>query len=462
LTNDVLFSAELAMYLFAFGLTIASGYLVYRQRLTAFQAVRQFILGVYVLIVILMALDFARITVGGSDLMTVYPVLSISVGLAQAILLLSGAIAVYLEPTNSSYRSFPSILMKARKHAATFMIFITIAVIAVLYTAVGRHPNAITVVDFAGRSIPAMGVTHGSISLIIVLLAFFLGYPVVLLILAARRIQIPLFSRSLMFLAIGFAAVSTLYVVIESYLWLDGVDATAVLYSANAVIFFLMTRQFRNAVVLGGMVANLPESNKALPNFSIRVGRRAGFLRGTISLFEANPSVSYEITLKELAYELSSLKDSVFVITSRGSRVYQALSSLDQIRLFVMTSSVHHIVPTDKPGEALIPSHDAPLLLSILEKAVSATTTESVAFILDSLSDMIMDLGFKETYQFVKQALEICSERRVTFVAVMFQNAHDLPVQNAMRSLFSNHFVEDAQIGPRVSKFQEDAESDLN
>ncbi len=182
-----------------------------------------------------------------------------------------------------------------------------------------------------------------------------------------------------------------------------------------------------------------------------------GFLRGTISLFEANPAVSYEITLREIAYELSSLKDSVFVFTSKGSRVYQAVSDLDQIRLFAITPSVNHVVPTDKASEVLIPSHDTPLLLDIIDKAVKATTSANVAFILDSLSDMILDLGFKVTYQFVKQALEICSNRNVTFVAIIFQNAHEPSVLNAMRSLFSNHFIEESQIGLTVSKFQAEA-----
>ena len=92
----------------------------------------------------------------------------------------------------------------------------------------------------------------------------------------------------------------------------------------------------------------------------------------------------------------------------------------------------------------------------IVEKAVTATSTTSAVFILDSLSDMILDLGFKVTYQFVKQVLEVCSNHTVTFVAIIFQNAHDLSVLNAMRSLFSNHFVEDGQVGPRVSKFQQE------
>ncbi len=255
------------MYLFALGITFTSGYLVFRQRLTAFQIVRQFVLGIYVLIVILMTLDFARITIGGSTLMAIYPALSTSVGLAQALLLLACAIAVYLGPMNSSFKIFPSILKKAWKHALMFTMFLAIAVIAVLYIVLGKGPDIVTAVDIAGRSIPAMGVTPGSIYLILVLLGFFLGYPVVLLLLAVRRIQIPLFRRSLMVLPVGWASVTTLYVIVESYLWIYSVDATAALYAVNAVIFFLVTREFRGAAVLGGMVEGLPNAGRPIPKF---------------------------------------------------------------------------------------------------------------------------------------------------------------------------------------------------
>ena len=62
-----------------------------------------------------------------------------------------------------------------------FLIFIAIAVVAVLYTVLGPR-DIVTATDIAGRSIPAMGVTHDSISLIVGLLGFFLGYPVLLLL----------------------------------------------------------------------------------------------------------------------------------------------------------------------------------------------------------------------------------------------------------------------------------------
>lgn len=213
-------------------------------------------------------------------------------------------------------------------------------------------------------------------------------------------------------------------------------------------------RKLPSAAIVRGVVESVPKPERS-PKVLDRVGTQMGSLRGKISLFEANPAVSYETKLREIAFELSSLKDSVYVFTSKGSSAYQAVSDLDQIRLFAKTSSVNYVFPADKPSEVLIPSHDAPLLLDIIDKAVKAAATANVAFILDSLSDMILELGFKETYQFVKQALEICSNHNVTFVAVIFQNAHDLSVLNAMRSLFSNHFVEEPKIELKVSKFSQ-------
>ena len=83
--------------------------------------------------------------------MAIYPTLSISLGLGQALLLLAGAIAVYLRPTNSSFKNFPSILKKAWKHALMFTLFLAIAIIAVLYIALGKPPDIVTAVDIAGR-----------------------------------------------------------------------------------------------------------------------------------------------------------------------------------------------------------------------------------------------------------------------------------------------------------------------
>jgi hypothetical protein len=454
LSSDVLFALEIAVYVFSFALTFVSGYLVYRQRLTSFHIVREFVLGVYFLIVVLMSLDFFRVLGGAPGFMVVYPALSTTLGLAQAILLLAAAVAVYLSPTNPGFRAFPSILRKSLLHASIFALFIVITIAALIFEIIIAPPRTLSATDLAGRSIPAMSVSSNSIIFIILLLGFFLGYPVLLLILAARKVQIPLFRRGLIALPIGWGLVSTVYVVIESYLWIYGVDATAVLYSVNAVIFFFATREFRNSAVLGGMVDSQASSQKIPPRFSIQVGRQAGFLGGTASLFEASATSSYELTLRDLAYEFLSLKDAVFVVTSKGSRLYQATADLEQIKVLAFSSNVSYLVPTKKVGEILIPLHDLPLLLDTMYKAAKSSQS-NVVFIIDSLSDMILNVGLKETYQFVKQTLESFSDSRITLIAVIFQNAHETSVMNSMRSLFSNHVSVDLGKGLKVSKFQD-------
>lgn len=454
MSSQILFYAEIVGYIFAFALTFYSGYLVYRQRLTSFRIVREFVIGVYFLIVVLMSLDFFRVLGGVTGFMLFYPVLSTTVGLAQAVLLLAAAVAVYLSPDNSGFRAFPSVLKKSLTHASIFALFLAITVVAIFFQSVVRPPSIVSATDIAGRAIPAMSVSPNSIYLILLLLGFFLGYPVVLLILAARKIKVPLFRKGLIALPIGWGIVSTIYVVTESYLWVYGVDATVVLYSVNAVVFFLATREFRNSAVLGGMVDTYARSRKILPRFSIPVGGHAGFLRGTISLFEANATAAYENTLRDLAQEFLTLKDNVFVITSKGSRVYQSTAGLEEIKLFAFSSNVSHLVPTKKAGEILIPLHDLPLLLDSMYKA-SKSSQSNVVFIVDSLSDMILNVGFKETYQFVKRALESFSDSRVTLIAVIFQSTHEASIVNSMRALFSNHFTLDFEKGLRVSKFQD-------
>ena len=73
--------------------------------------------------------------------------------------------------------------------------------------------------------------------------------------------------------------------------------------------------------------------------------------------------------LKNLGSEPFSTKDAVFVITSKGSRVFDTLSSLKQFKLFAMTSSVSYVLQKVIPNE------------------VQITAIEDETFILDSLSD---------------------------------------------------------------------------
>jgi hypothetical protein len=63
-------------YLVALAITLLSGFYTFRQRLTAYQLIRDFLVLVYMVIVVLMLVDLTRVLTGNAALLSVYPLLS--------------------------------------------------------------------------------------------------------------------------------------------------------------------------------------------------------------------------------------------------------------------------------------------------------------------------------------------------------------------------------------------------
>jgi hypothetical protein len=125
-------------YAVALGITFLSGFYTFRQRLTAYQLIRDFLVLVYGVVVVLMVVDLARVLSGSDALLSVYPLLSFGLSFVEAILLLSAAVGAYLRPNGSTYRL---LLKDARSHPAhllMFLLFIGGTVAAEVYLALFR------------------------------------------------------------------------------------------------------------------------------------------------------------------------------------------------------------------------------------------------------------------------------------------------------------------------------------
>jgi hypothetical protein len=59
--------------------------------------------------------------------------------------------------------------------------------------------------------------------------------------------------------------------------------------------------------------------------------------------------------------------------------------------------------------------------------------------VFDSLSDLIMSIGFEKTYRFMKYAIEMLTSPRTTVMFLLNQTAHDPQIVHGFRNLFSNH-----------------------
>jgi hypothetical protein len=56
----------------------------------------------------------------------------------------------------------------------------------------------------------------------------------------------------------------------------------------------------------------------------------------------------------------------------------------------------------------------------------------------DSLSDLVLSVGFEKTYRFMRYAVEMLASPRNTVLFLLNQNTHDPKVTSSLRGLFSN------------------------
>ena len=437
-----------AGYLVALAITAVSGYYTYRQRLTAYQLVRDFLILVYGVIVVLMAVDLARVATGSPALMSVYPLLSFGVGFVEAILLLTAAVGGYLRPNGSSYRLVFKDLRTHTFHLLMFALFIVGTLAAEVYLAALRPFSTVNAHDFAGGTVKAVAYDTTFAATIGALFFFFLAYPVTLLVLGAVRVQNPQMRRAQLGLAAGFAGSTAIYLVSSVSLFDYGLDVTAVAYVVLSVFFGLVARNFRKAAVFAGFVLPVATEAERTPakeeRTTTREGRQVALEDGQLALVEVDTSVAYEESVLEVVRDFFAEKRGVFVVSPKGSRLHTLLSTVPGVRLYTMSESARYIAPsTTRTDEVNIPLFDAGVLLEVLERTLGSST-EPVALVFDSVSDMVIYTGFQTCYKFLKEAGAIASGKKAVVLFVMFRGAEDARSAAAIRSVFPSQL----RIGP--------------
>lgn len=434
----------------SFAVTIASGALVYRQRLTSYRIVRSLVLGIYFLITLQMLVELLRATVFTvGDIAYSFP-LTTSLGLAQAVLLLAAAQGIYFSP-GTTFGTFFSELANRKRHAALFGLFLALAGFAVLYATFVQPVATSVVTDFAGNAVPSSFVPEDLIAIVIGLYAFFLAYPTTLMVYAASRVAEPKLRQSVLGLGVGWGSVSGLYVAAETYKWIAGVDYTALMYAANAFIFYAVIRNFRRSASLAGFVETAPGAGPTAAEVREEgIPRVTSSLAGKKILYEVDPSVAYESSLRRTLEEMAWAGSAVFVITPSASPLHGALRGATGVKFFLTTSGVSYMKVSDQTSEVMIPQSDTAIFLDIVDKTLHSRQG-SLVFVFDSVSELLLMAGLEKAYKFLKEFLELLHEPRSTGVFIFIAKAHQAREVNLLRGLFPSQYVEDAS-GGRLTK----------
>jgi len=194
-------------------------------------------------------------------------------------------------------------------------------------------------------------------------------------------------------------------------------------------------------------------SFEMLDAFSRRLGLRHDELVGKKILFEFDTASNYETAVEDFVFEGRSNGESVVTFTRRGSGLHSDLAKRTALTFLHLTAQVS--VPTIGTSEdqILLPANDTSLLLDALNNVVKTQPHSNISIIFDSLSDLILSIGFEKTYKFMRYALDMLSSSRVTALFLLNPNAHDPKVTSSLRNLFSNQ-VTYGKDGLQVIKLQ--------
>lgn len=159
-------------------------------------------------------------------------------------------------------------------------------------------------------------------------------------------------------------------------------------------------------------------------------------------LLEIDPSSPYEKAVAAFAEEISSSGAAVFTFTHKSSPIYKLLSKNHATRFYISSPSVSYPKQTDQSNEMLVPQNDIAIILDSISKTIKDVRGGFVAFIFDSISDMLVSSGFEATYKFLRSTNEILGEGNVTCLFLATRGIHDPKIMTTIRSLFSIHLVE--------------------
>jgi CheY-like chemotaxis protein len=175
------------------------------------------------------------------------------------------------------------------------------------------------------------------------------------------------------------------------------------------------TKPFTQEDLVGEVRRRLEASRPR--KFSRQLGVERDTLKGRKILFEFDPSVSYQRTVRDFIMESASNGETTIVLTQSGSRLAQALQDDSAVKLIDMSPNV--------------------MLSSIVERHPHVPL--SITY--DNLTDLALSTDFQAAYGLARNALRILDSPRITSLFLLNTSAHEPREVSVFRGLFNSHVV---------------------
>lgn len=158
-------------------------------------------------------------------------------------------------------------------------------------------------------------------------------------------------------------------------------------------------------------------------------------------LLEVDPTLRYETSVSRMVSAFIREGEDVCVFTWKGSPIYEDVSSKNGLKLYTMTSAVAYTKQVGSTNEFLVPQGDQAVLLEEMRKLVESHRKPHTMIVFDSISDLIVLIGFEHTFGFLREMGELLSGSTVTTFSILKHHSHDEKTDNLIKGLFNEHLV---------------------
>ncbi len=161
-------------------------------------------------------------------------------------------------------------------------------------------------------------------------------------------------------------------------------------------------------------------------------------LTGKKILYEFDATTDYEMSVADFVHESLANNELALVFTRIKSGLDSTLAGEKAVRFFYLTPKVSIPEPGDSENEMLLPARNPALILQTFDEILKVDHQAKINIVFDSISDLLLSLGFERTYNFLRQAIEMLTTQRVTTLILFSPQSHEAKITSSIRTLFNN------------------------
>lgn len=424
--------------------TVLAVFTFYRQKTSYFQAVRRHFFAFFVCVMALSFFELPFLFIHSAEAVKLELKIVVS-GLALMGLIMGSAATIFkYYPKAESLKDFVSLPLK-KPHLPTVIynsIMVAMGILVWIVPARGvqlRHPLS------GGDS---YGVRYDDwvlFFLVLVLIAVIL-YPILTFWLTSGKAKDKKARNSMRILCVSFLFYGVFQLLFRtsrfSELDLSEFSAIPAIFVVASALYVFREPTFLSRFLES--VAVTPKPGVTMPigtknKFSRSLGlERHSQLAGTKILYEFDAATNYEASVADFVNESLANNELTLVFTRIKSSLDSTLAEGKAVRFFYLSPKVSVPEPGASENEMLLPAKNTALMLQTFDEVLKANHQTKISIVFDSLSDLLLSIGFERTYDFLRQAIEMLTTPKVTALILLNPAAHDPKTTSSIRTLFNN------------------------